>query len=442
MPLVFIHGVNTRDTDEDYARSVAARRTMFEQLVVPTVVKQGFPTFSVASDIYWGNLGVSFGWGLRTIPDTQVLQSLGAASGSIQNIDLMELVSASRPASKEVESLGSEPLLVAAAKKDPGALVRAVFAPEAERFAPREMSPPKPGITKMDLRKAALQGEHLGLLLIAVGELARDVQTTPELIQGKTDDEVTNKIQQEVQVRYQARAQARLDAEASQETEHLGKFGDAIGWAMDHLKGAVNAVKKAAGTVLAETERGASLLALKELRQGISSRGLRFLGDVFVYLHHGRTAAPAIYDCVKNGVTVLNTKSEDKGKREPLIVVTHSFGSEILYDLLTSGALKDVMIDLWVTVGAQTSLFAEMRLFSAMPPLPPDTSKFVLGRPENVKKWINFYDAADMLSFLHEPVFGQKAVKDIEVTAQGNLTNAHGHYFADPGFYERIAAEI
>jgi hypothetical protein len=223
----------------------------------------------------------------------------------------------------------------------------------------------------------------------------------------------------------------------------LGRFGNAIGWAKDHLTGAVNAAKKAAEFAVAETERGATLLAMKELRQGISRRALRFLGDVFVYLHHGRTASPAIYDRVRDGLLALKGRKNAEGVAEPFIVVTHSFGCEILYDLLTSRALKNVSIDLWVTVGAQTSLFAEMQLFSGMTlPLPADTSNYTLGRPADVRKWINFYDAADVLSYLHEPVFGQDAVKDIPVRAQANLTNAHGHYFADPGFYERIAAEI
>jgi hypothetical protein len=109
---------------------------------------------------------------------------------------------------------------------------------------------------------------------------------------------------------------------------------------------------------------------------------------------------------------------------------------------LTSGAISGLTIDLWVTVGAQTSLFAEMFLFATMPVLPADTRKFTLGPPAGVKKWINFYDASDVLSFLHEPVFGSSAVKDIAVRAQANVTNAHGHYFADPGFYERIASEL
>lgn len=37
MPLIFLHGVNTRSTDDDYQRGVSARKQLFEQLVVPRV---------------------------------------------------------------------------------------------------------------------------------------------------------------------------------------------------------------------------------------------------------------------------------------------------------------------------------------------------------------------------------------------------------------------
>src|SRR5260370_12643489 len=121
MPLVFIHGVNTRSTDEDSARAVVARTTMFEQLVVPALVKRGFPEFSVADDIYWGDLGVGFGWHLRSIPDTKVLQSLGPEAEAAQNLDIMQLVSEAQPSPNGVEKLGPEFPLAAAANKDPAA---------------------------------------------------------------------------------------------------------------------------------------------------------------------------------------------------------------------------------------------------------------------------------------------------------------------------------
>ena len=103
--------------------------------------------------------------------------------------------------------------------------------------------------------------------------------------------------------------------------------------------------------------------------------------------------------------------------------------------------MNGLIIDLWVTVGAQTSLFAEMRLFGAMPPdIPKDTHNYVLPRPPGVTKWVNIYDPADALSYKHQPVFGD--VIDIPVSDGGNLTNAHGHYFVTVSFYETVLREL
>ena len=103
--------------------------------------------------------------------------------------------------------------------------------------------------------------------------------------------------------------------------------------------------------------------------------------------------------------------------------------------------MNGLIIDLWVTVGAQTSLFAEMRLFGAMPgDIPKDTQNYSLGRPSGVTKWVNIYDPADALSYKHQPVFGD--VTDIPVSEGGNLTNAHGHYFVTVSFYETVLREL
>lgn len=444
MPLVFVHGVNTRSTDSDYVRGVAARRTMFEEIVVPRVAKKGFPTFHVAPDIYWGDLGVAFGWNLRAVPPTKLIASLGADGKQTGNLDLLQLVEDTRPATAAgVQTLGSASPIVRAAEKDPASLVRSIFATESERFAARELQPPSPKDVGSDNKTAMAQGEQLGLLLMAVDELARDLEKPDSggLILDSTDSKVLEKIEKEVTARYQKLAQPR-PAGSGSDVQHLGG-GSAISWTLGHLKSTLKSAKDAVTGAVAEVGRGASLLALKAERDTLSRKGLRFLGDVFVYLHHGRTGSPSIADRVKEGVLALNGRTNADGVREPYVIVTHSFGSEVLYDLLISKALDDVTFDLWVTVGAQTSLFAEMSLFADMPkPLPPDTSAYELGRPANVRKWLNVYDAADVLSYLHEPVFGKTAVKDIQVRAKGNLTNAHGHYFADPGFYQLVADEL
>ena len=146
---------------------------------------------------------------------------------------------------------------------------------------------------------------------------------------------MARKIQEGIRKQYQeVYEEARKEAETAAGGEHLGILSGGVGWTRDHLKQTVNDAAAYAKKAAMATARGASLGLAKWLRDPVSRKGLRFLGDVLVYLHHGRTPSPSIYERVREGLLALKPKD---GEGEPMVVVTHSFGSEILYDLLTSG---------------------------------------------------------------------------------------------------------
>ena len=437
MPLVFIHGVNTRATDPDYERGVAARQMMFEQLVARPM-RTTYPDFRIAPDVYWGDLGVGFLWRLRSIPDIRQKEVQGPEEDRSKNLDLLRVGSAKSRLDSRVEHLGIPQPFAEAAKVDPAGLIRAIFAAEADRFAPPLLKPPVDDSNAGG--RTTEEGKNHGLLWIAVDRFARRVETQRALIQAESDSEVVERIQSGIRDEFQAVFEEAKPAaaETSEGVEHLGKLSDGLGWALGHLKDAVDDASAFLKKTAASAGRDASLGLTKILRDPISRKGLRFLGDVLVYLHHGAKGSPNICQRVREGLLKLKP---NEGEKEPLVVVTHSFGSEIVYDLLTSRALDDITIDLWVTVGAQTSLFAEMQLFTAMPTdIPKDTDQYVLGRPARVTKWVNFYDPADALSYKHKPVFGD--VEDILVNDAGNLTNAHGHYFVTPFFYDKVAEQL
>jgi hypothetical protein len=415
---------------------------MFDQLVA-TKIREQYPSFQVADDIYWGDLGVQFLWRLRSVPDIREKFTQGPADDELQNPDLVALMAQLAKDDKR-EHLGAPQPLADAARRDPAGVVRALFAKEADRFAPPLFSDGN-GNAPPDSESAELQGKNLGLLLIAVDRFARKAAQDLALIQGASDNEVLNRIQDGVEDEYWNAVEAvRKETEsAAAEKEHLGKISDAIGWTTNYAKKTIQDAKDYLSKTAVAKTREVSLGISRRLRDPLSRKGLRFLGDVLVYLHHGirlpssSSASESIYGRVRSKLLALKQPE----KKEPLVVVTHSFGSEILYDLLTSDGLKELDdVDLWVTVGAQTSLFAEMRLFQEMPnQIPEDTDKFTLGLPPKVLNWVNFYDPADALSYKHEPVFG---IKDIVVDDGGNLKNAHGHYFVTTSFYEGVLAEL
>ena len=145
------------------------------------MVAQGFPGFAVAPDLYWGDLGVAFGWNLRAVPSTRVLESLGDEDDAEANLDLIQLVEETRKDKALLpgeQSLGSDSPLADAAAKDPAGLVRAIFATEADRFAVHELKSPDEPVANES--KIVNEGEHLGLLLIAVEQLAQDLRKTWE----------------------------------------------------------------------------------------------------------------------------------------------------------------------------------------------------------------------------------------------------------------------
>ncbi|HWF08086.1 MAG TPA: hypothetical protein VG297_06470 [Bryobacteraceae bacterium] len=436
MPILFIHGVNTRKSDEDYFRTMAARKKMFEQYVVPVAQKK-HPAFRVADDVYWGDLGVDFRWGFESIPESG-LQSLGASDQGAprQNDDLVALLATSDAKPSDVQSLGSadSPAVGELAARRPGDLVRAVYSPPALSYEP-VVPNPKPDLDAAAQKKATQEGEELGLMMIAAENVARNAEKDATILDPPPGKTVLDQIQALTAIELQKVEPAPPPA-ADIDVQGLGTniFKRSYDWANKRM-GAMVAAAKATATSLVNTgQRGASLLALQAKRDDVSRKGLRFLGDVFEYLHRGRAANDSII------VRVVDAVKSAAFAGEPLVVVTHSFGSEILYDALTSGRLEDLKIDLWVTAGAQTSLFGEMALFEKS-----DKSvkaPKVLGRPGQVTRWINFWDAADILSYLHAPIFGKDAVTDYTVRDGANLGNAHGHYFLTVAFYETIAQEL
>jgi hypothetical protein len=412
---------------------------MFEELVIPAVRQAGF---SVAADVYWGDLGVRFGWGLASVPSSD-LQSLGSI-GNKENLELLSLLAsaADQQTSTDVQALGAgdSQTVTALASNRPGDLVRAMCSPRMLSYEPAQPNAGSALTTEVQATLEA-EGEGLALLMIAAERAAEKVDKNPALLSGAPGTSVLDRIAAVTRAELEGLTPAPVDTDI----QGLGGIGGVVSkpfrWAGDRIASLTNAAKATAQRVKETSARGASLLVLQATRADLSQKGIRFLGDVFEYLHRGRSVHPSISTRVTDAVKAAAATAH--ARSEPLVLVTHSFGAMIVYDALTSGKLDGVTIDLWVTVGAQTSLFAEMALFE--PSSPPDAGSALpkpLGKPANVGTWLNFYDAADVLSYLHEPVFGKDAVTDISVRSGANLANAHGHYFLTVSFYERIAQEL
>jgi pimeloyl-ACP methyl ester carboxylesterase len=165
-------------------------------------------------------------------------------------------------------------------------------------------------------------------------------------------------------------------------------------------------------------------------------RGLvTFLGDVFVYFHQREQHRRAIADVI---TADLNLAAANKRKTgEPFIVVAHSMGGIIMYDLLTS-ALSNLEVDVLVTVGSQVAVIEELKLFESSDPAVPNASRNKVQKPRNVRRWVNVFDTTDILGFAASGVF--EDVSDYEF-ATGHAW-AHGGYFVEPMFHRRLGARL
>jgi hypothetical protein len=182
------------------------------------------------------------------------------------------------------------------------------------------------------------------------------------------------------------------------------------------------------------------------IRKSLSNHVALFLGDVFVYLRwREQDGANGTYNRIfKPIIDDLVAANAARNPDRQLIVVGHSLGAVMLYDLLTDArALAEIAersgaplaVDALVSVGAQPGLFADMGLYAGA--VDADGK---LAQPACVRRWMNVYDYTDILSFRTEPFFAN--VKDFEFDNVSGALDAHSAYFQRPSFYKRLRARL
>jgi hypothetical protein len=133
------------------------------------------------------------------------------------------------------------------------------------------------------------------------------------------------------------------------------------------------------------------------------------------------------------------------GPGEPLVVVTHSMGGQIVYDLVTHflPAIKsDLRVDFWCATASQVGLFEEMKLFKLHS---PDYSKKT-GKKSPIPErrylgwWWSVWDHNDFLSYTGAPIF--EGIDDESYNSGVSLVEAHGEYLLRPSFHRKLARKV
>jgi hypothetical protein len=382
MPIVFVHGVNNRD-GEAYRENEAGRNGFLREIVAPALGLK--PDKLRIFSPYWGKFGVEFAWNMAVLPNPgDGFESFGGNAESEALGRVVGLLA-------ESQATGH---VVVDAQQDFPATVDLLYA------------------SAMAGAKSEDEARDLARSYMLCAEYA-DKNPQPDWVATATPDNFAD--------------QLNYVAEASQEES----FG--AGGILDSLKEGLSRLVNAAPD--ATTALAGSLL-----RKKLNTTVTRFAGDAFVYLaRRGTKDAPGaivktVLDALRNA-QAARTADDDK-----LVVIAHSFGGEIMYDILTHFD-PTIQLDGLITVGSQVGLFEEMKLYLASRPnLPPDPPAGHIARPPSVARWFNVFDTNDVLSYRLEPVVN--GVSDFHYDTGFSSLSAHGGYFMRPSFYKRMAARL
>jgi hypothetical protein len=380
MPIVFVHGVNNR-RDDGYRENEAARNGFLRDIVAPVFNLPG-DELSLFSP-YWGGDAVKFAWNMSVLPGANDrFEHFGGDPDADARSRTRDLVAA--------DPNGGD--IVQRARKDfAGAmdlLYGATLAGATDETQAREIA--------ASYKSAIAYAEKHP----QPGWLSRT-----DLNEENFADVLESEIQQ-----------------AGEESFGADDF-------LDRLKEGLSRLKSVLPKVSSEV-----FVILK--REKLNATISRFAGDAFVYLkERGTPQQPgAIVKILLDDLRAANAAKSAKDNK--LVVIAHSFGGVIMYDIITH-FWPQVEVDMLITVGSQVGLFEEMKLYmaSGVAKTPDHVAK-----PVNVKYWLNVFDTNDVLSFKLDPVFS--GAHDFLYDTGFSSLQAHGGYFLRPSFYTRLAARL
>lgn len=209
---------------------------------------------------------------------------------------------------------------------------------------------------------------------------------------------------------------------------------------------------------------------LEELRRPLNDMITLFIGDVFAYLAN-RVAADAGVESkghVEDAATgrrssppgsiprevlrvILRAVAERQDPDEPLVVLSHSMGGQIVYDLVSyflpslmsadANKYGTARIDFWAAAASQVGLFEEMKMFLAsQKEYSGSSSRVPMPDPHTLGVWWNVWDRNDYISYTADAIFD--GVLDEEFVSGRSLLAAHGGYLTRPSFFRKFAGKI
>jgi hypothetical protein len=399
MPLVFVHGVNTRE-DEKYHENQRVRDDYFRRFALGALAPD--PQSVSIENPFWGGHAGHFYWNHASLP-TDNYEAFGSDSSVFEEI-IGEVVSG-------VEA-DPNSILLDVAQESFSRAVDAVWA--AAAFTDKEQDP-----------------APLTFMAVKAVDYAEANPHPAWLAQVSDDDAFLDRLLEEID-----RWNPLTTAPPANAIE-IESFGSPEIW--NRIKKAGHNVRNAARDLSDRATRVVVDPLVPLVRPWMHHRFSLFLGDVFAYLDQrgNRGSEGDIVTIMQDAIrrAIAGKQSAD----DQVVIIAHSMGGNIAYDILSYFS-PDLKCDLFVTVGSQVGLFEELKLFrSSKNTIPSLTQKQVL-KPRNVKRWLNVIDRSDFLAYSTSRIFAE--VPDLEFSTETSPLGAHSMYFYRPQFHQRLRARI
>jgi hypothetical protein len=423
VPILYIHGVAIRN--DDYWQPL---ERLLRTFVAPVIADD--PQNVLIDRCYWGDLGARFMG--RSLPDSAVAS-------------LKALPQKARPLAGHIAELGVRAEeKVKQVKGKAGQKALELKVKTAERLKDARQALAKgvetsrrflhlrdlPGDTLSDMAAAAVaesgaEPECATLAIMACDEIASEAATAGRLARCKSVEEEVAVISQLIHDRYHLLA---------------GKQGVTPGQKPVWLK-------PLATHLVEGMERSVDMPGFLVTRAAAEAKGLlntfvaQFLGDVFTYMRQrGNWQEPG--PIPRRVLEALRLAQANKMERhsEPLVVLTHSMGGQVLYDALTHFIPKmpeygSVRVDFWCACASQVGYFEELKLFLES----KEATAAKVPRPsaEQLGWWWNVWDHNDFVSWRAGSIFDE--VDDQPYNSGMFLVSAHGGYLVRPSFFRKFA---
>src|SRR5258708_26441951 len=387
MPLVFVHGVNVR-SGPDYTQEVKARDALFRRFALSTTTSD--PDAVTILNPYWGDYAAKFYWDYASLPPSNV-EVFGTEN---------ELAALLLSTSLGNHMPTDETVLLEVAQSSVEEAIDLLWAMSNAHITDEQSAGTLAALAvrAIDYAKHNPQPSWLG-------SVTNDQQFLNELINAVDD----------------------------WKSEHVAapeQFGLDKTW--DQVREGALRISSTAG-------RLTSQVLVTALRSSLHKQASCFLGDAFVYLTKRGTKdhpGPIVTTILKD---LEGARQHVSSNDQKLVVVTHSMGGNILYDIL-SYFRPDFNVDILVTVGSQVAMFEELKLFLASDPKLPTAPGDRVSKPANVGCWLNVFDEIDTLGFATTGVF--QDTNDFRYSTGRGLIMAHSSYFTFPSFHQRLAERL